>query len=84
MVGDLRKVPIEEVSIRSYSCGSPLIFILVQNLRDEVAMDMDDDENGTQRPRNVPDYGIEVDFEELDDEEREVGVNWISFMPRRI
>lgn len=47
-------------------------------------MDMDDDENGTQRPRNVPDYGIEVDFEELDDEEREVGVNLISFMPRRI
>ena len=44
----------------------------LQSLRDEVAMDVDDDENGTQRPRKVPDYGIEVDFEQLDDEEREV------------
>ena len=43
-----------------------------QSLRDEVAMDVDDDENGTQRPRKVADYGIEVDFEQLDDEEREV------------
>ena len=36
-------------------------------------MDVDEDENGTQRPRKVPDYGIEVDFEMLEDEEREVG-----------
>lgn len=34
-------------------------------------MDVDDDE-GTQRPRRVPDYGIEVDFDLLTDEEREV------------
>lgn len=39
-------------------------------------MDVDEDENGTQRPRNVPDYGIEVDFEMLEDEEREVGEFW--------
>lgn len=31
-----------------------------------------DDEDGTQRPRRVPDYGIEVEFDLLDDEEREV------------
>lgn len=44
----------------------------LQNLRDEVAMDVDEDEDGTQRPRQVQDYGIEVDFDALDDEERAV------------
>ncbi|KAI9569904.1 hypothetical protein HD554DRAFT_2088472 [Boletus coccyginus] len=41
-----------------------------ENLRDEVAMDVDEDEDGTQRPKQVQDYGIEVDFAALDDEER--------------
>ena len=48
---------------------------LRQNLRDEVAMDVDeeDEESGsTQRLKRVPDYGIEVDFEVLSGEEREV------------
>jgi structural maintenance of chromosome 1 len=44
----------------------------LQNLREEVAMDVDEDEDGTQRPKKVQDFGIEVDFEALDDEEREV------------
>lgn len=35
-------------------------------------MDVDEDEDGTQRPKQVSNYGIEVDFESLDDEEREV------------
>ena len=46
-----------------------------QNLRDEVAMDVDEEdaENGsTQHPKRVSDYGIEVDFEVLSGEEREV------------
>ncbi|KAG8960567.1 Structural maintenance of chromosomes protein 1 [Tulasnella sp. 419] len=38
-----------------------------------MAMDMDEDEDGTQKPRQVQDYGIEVDFEDLDDEDRENG-----------
>ncbi|KAI6108622.1 RecF/RecN/SMC [Pisolithus croceorrhizus] len=42
-----------------------------ENLREEVAMDVDEDEEGTQRPKQVQDYGIEVDFDALDDEERE-------------
>lgn len=46
----------------------------LQNLRDEVAMDVDEDEDGTQRPRQVQDYGIEVDFAALDDEERAVSL----------
>ncbi|KAH7929959.1 RecF/RecN/SMC protein [Leucogyrophana mollusca] len=41
-----------------------------ENLREEVAMDVDEDEDGTQRPRQVQDYGIEVDFGSLDDDER--------------
>lgn len=43
-----------------------------QNLRDEVAMDVDEDEEGTQSIKRVPDYGIEVDFSTLDEDEREV------------
>jgi hypothetical protein len=36
-------------------------------------MDVDDDE-GTQRPRRVNDYGVEVDYSLLDDDEKEVMV----------
>jgi len=45
-----------------------------ENLRDEVAMDVDEEEeegDSTQRLRRVPDYGIEVDFEILSANERE-------------
>lgn len=34
--------------------------------------DMDVDDEGTQRVREVDDYGVEPDFEQLDDEDREV------------
>jgi hypothetical protein len=46
-----------------------------QNLRDEVAMDVDEEEeegDSTQRLRKVPDYNIEVDFGILGANEREV------------
>lgn len=33
-------------------------------------MGVDDDENGTQRPKAVADYDIEVNFDSLDDDER--------------
>lgn len=36
-------------------------------------MDVDEDEDTTQRPKKVPDYGIEVDFELLDAETRDEG-----------
>jgi hypothetical protein len=49
-----------------------VIEISPQNLRDEVAMDVDEDEHGTQRPRKAQDFGIEVDFDCLNDDEREV------------
>jgi len=35
-------------------------------------MNVDGDEEESQRPRTVSDYGIEVDFDSLDDDEREV------------
>lgn len=35
-------------------------------------MDVDEDEDGTQPIKKVSDYGIEVDFESLDDDERQV------------
>jgi len=36
-------------------------------------MDVDDDENGTQQVKRIPDYGLVVDFESLDEDEREDG-----------
>lgn len=36
-------------------------------------MDVDEDENGTQRPKQVQNFGIEVDFESLDEDTRESG-----------
>ena len=51
----------------------------IQNLREEVAMDVDENEDGTQHPRKVRDFGIEVDFESLDDEEREVVTALLTF-----
>ncbi|KZT66248.1 cohesin complex subunit psm1 [Daedalea quercina L-15889] len=44
-----------------------------ENLRDEVAMDVDEDEEGSQHVKRIPDYGIEVNFDSLDDDEREDG-----------
>ena len=42
-----------------------------QNLREEMAMDVDEDEDGTQRPKQVLDYGIQVDFESIDEDNLE-------------
>jgi structural maintenance of chromosome 1 len=36
-------------------------------------MDVDEDEDATQRPKQVQNYGIEVDFDGLDDDIRENG-----------
>ncbi len=65
VAGNLKNVPMEEASVRDFSSRKLIYTGIVQNLRDEVAMDVDDDEEGTQRVKRVPDYGIEVDFEAL-------------------
>ncbi|EIW54226.1 uncharacterized protein TRAVEDRAFT_39782 [Trametes versicolor FP-101664 SS1] len=44
-----------------------------ENLREEVALDVDEDEEGTQQVKRVSDFGIEVDFDSLDKNEREDG-----------
>ncbi|KAL5498941.1 SMC1_1 [Sanghuangporus vaninii] len=66
-----RKCRLEEIKLPLGS-GSLKNVPIEENLREEVTMDIDD-EDGTQRPRRVPDYGIEVEFDLLDDEEREDG-----------
>lgn len=38
-------------------------------------MDVDEDEDATQAPKRVQDYGIEVDFDGLDEEDKEADVN---------
>jgi structural maintenance of chromosome 1 len=40
-------------------------------------MDVDENEDGTQHVRRVLDYGIEVNFESLDDDEREVSCSFL-------
>ncbi|KAL5537272.1 SMC1_1 [Sanghuangporus sanghuang] len=66
-----QKCRLEKIKLRLGS-GSLKNVLIEENLREEVTMDIDD-EDGTQRPRRVPDYGIEVEFDLLDDEEREDG-----------
>ena len=40
-------------------------------------MDVDEDDQGTQRVKRVPDYGIEVDFDSLSDKDRDVRNRWL-------
>ncbi|KAN0135870.1 RecF/RecN/SMC [Lactarius tabidus] len=72
--GLYRKCRLEEIKLPLVS-GNLKNVSMEENLRDEVAMDVDEEEdaeNGsTQHPKRVHDYGIEVDFEVLSGEERE-------------
>ncbi|TFY79840.1 hypothetical protein EWM64_g4174 [Hericium alpestre] len=65
-----RKCRLEEIELPMIE-GSLKDVPMEENLREEVAMDVGQDENATQRPKMVPDFDIEVDFSELDDDERE-------------
>ncbi|KAK4689768.1 structural maintenance of chromosome 1, partial [Tremellales sp. Uapishka_1] len=56
--GSLDKVPIEEKIKDKDEDG-------------DIAMDVDDD--GTQRPKETDDFGVEVDFEDLEDDDKENG-----------
>ncbi|KAF9234210.1 RecF/RecN/SMC N terminal domain-containing protein [Melanogaster broomeanus] len=64
-----RKCRFEDIKLPLLA-GNPKNVPMEENLRDEMAMDVDEDEDGTQRPKQVQDYGIEVDFAALDDEDR--------------
>ncbi|KAH9053337.1 cohesin complex subunit psm1 [Lactarius vividus] len=71
--GLYRKCRLEEIKLPLVS-GNLKNVPMEENLRDEVAMDVDEEDaesGSTQRVKRVPDYGIEVDFEVLSGEERE-------------
>ncbi|KAF8630781.1 hypothetical protein AX15_002729 [Amanita polypyramis BW_CC] len=67
-----RKCRVEEVRLPLVQ-GHLKNVPMEENLREEVAMDVDEDETGTQPVKKVQDYGIEVDFGILDEEERQDG-----------
>ncbi|KAJ6561466.1 condensin complex subunit SMC1 [Mycena vulgaris] len=67
-----RKCRLEEIKLPLLQ-GNLKNVPMEENLREEVAMDVDEDEDGTQQPRRVQDFGIEVDFDALDDDDREDG-----------
>ncbi|KIO31393.1 hypothetical protein M407DRAFT_14099 [Tulasnella calospora MUT 4182] len=67
-----RKCKLEEIALPVIR-GSLNKVPMEENLRDEMAMDVDEDEDATQRPKEVQDYGIEIDFETLDEDDRENG-----------
>ncbi|KAF9454363.1 condensin complex subunit SMC1 [Macrolepiota fuliginosa MF-IS2] len=64
-----RKCRLEEIRL-PLRAGNLRNVPMEENLREEVAMDIDEDEDGTQRPKAVADYGVEVDFDSLDDDDR--------------
>ncbi|KJA20749.1 hypothetical protein HYPSUDRAFT_166635 [Hypholoma sublateritium FD-334 SS-4] len=65
-----RKCRLEEIRIPLLE-GDLKNVPMEENLREEMAMDVDEDENGTQQPKTVADYGIQVDFEHIDDDNME-------------
>ncbi|KAG8849135.1 Structural maintenance of chromosomes protein 1 [Tulasnella sp. 330] len=67
-----RKCKLEEIDLPLLQ-GSLNKVPMEENLRDEMAMDVDEDEDGTQKARQTQDYGVEVDFEQLDDDDRDNG-----------
>ncbi|KAM6496344.1 condensin complex subunit SMC1 [Amanita muscaria] len=67
-----RKCRVEELKLPLLQ-GNLKNVPMEENLRGEVAMDVDEDETGTQPVKKVQDYGIEIDFTLLGDEEREDG-----------
>lgn len=70
--GLYRKCRLEEIKLPLVA-GNLKNVSMEENLREEVAMDVDEEEEGdtTQRLKKVPDYGIEVDFDILGANERE-------------
>ncbi|KAH0579770.1 hypothetical protein H2248_002607 [Termitomyces sp. 'cryptogamus'] len=67
-----RKCRLEEIQLPLLQ-GNLKNVPMEENLRDEVAMDIDENEDGTQQLKKVQDHGIEVDFESLDEDTRENG-----------
>ncbi|KAI0962689.1 hypothetical protein AcV7_001479 [Taiwanofungus camphoratus] len=67
-----RKCKLDEIRLPLLE-GSLKNVPMEENLREEVAMDVDEEEDGTQHVKRIPDYGIEVNFESLDEDEQADG-----------
>jgi hypothetical protein len=52
-------------------CGVLFLMLASKITRDETAMEVDETEDEI-RPKEVADYGIEVDFSDLEEDDREV------------
>ncbi|KAF9479327.1 condensin complex subunit SMC1 [Pholiota conissans] len=59
-----RKCRLEEIHIPLLE-GDLKHVPMEENLREEMAMDVDEDDSGTQQPKAVADYGIQVDFSDM-------------------
>ncbi|TFK48892.1 cohesin complex subunit psm1 [Heliocybe sulcata] len=70
--GIYRKCRLENVGLPLQQ-GNLKNVAMEESLRDGVAMDIDEEEGGSEQPKRVPDYGLEVGFHMLDDDEREDG-----------
>ncbi|OCL02924.1 cohesin complex subunit [Glonium stellatum] len=66
----LRKCKIDEIKIPLEQGSKPLSSLPLDNMlqEDQDAMDVDEDPDATLQVAEVQDYGIEVDFDELDEE----------------
>lgn len=53
----------------------PLLTAFLKNLREDMAMDVDGDPDTTQQVREVEDYGLEMDFSRVDEDDLEVRIN---------
>lgn len=67
-----RKCRVENIPL-PLSRGSLRNVPIDETLNKQVAMDLDEDDEATQRPKQPDDFGVEVDFNSLDDNEREDG-----------
>ncbi|KAI0726494.1 cohesin complex subunit psm1 [Fomitopsis betulina] len=70
-----RKCRLDEIRLPLFE-GNLKNVPMEENLRDEVAMDVDEDEEGSQSVKRIPDYGIEVNFDGLENEDKEVRVTY--------
>lgn len=70
--GSLDSISIDVSAPAFRSSFSRYSSLLTQAVPAPVPMDVDGEDDGTQRAAEITDYGVEVDFEALDEEEKEV------------
>ncbi|KAJ3557591.1 hypothetical protein NM688_g1392 [Phlebia brevispora] len=78
-----RRCRLEEIKL-PLTAGHLRNVPMEENLREEVAMDVDEDEEGSQQVKRMPDYGIEVDFSGLEEGDLEAGADAIAELDAKI